>query len=85
MCRTYTSVIYNQKNKNMKKIIGWILIVLAGFNLISIFFSLIGVTPVGSPGYIIVVIMMFFGGLSLINSKKDNTEGGTDLQKNEDD
>lgn len=58
----------------MKKTIGWILLVISILNLISILVRLSKGDSVGSPLYIIIVIMMFIGGISLINSKKKSIE-----------
>ena len=69
----------------MKKTVGWILLVMASLNFVTVFVRLSKNESVGSPAYLIIVVMMFFGGLSLINSKKKETENSTKIQKTEND
>lgn len=58
----------------MKKTIGWILLVISILNIISILVRLSNGDSIGAPLYIIIVIMMLIGRISLINSKKKTIE-----------
>lgn len=69
----------------MKRTIGWILLVIAGLNFVTLFVNLSQNKSIGSPAYLIILVMMFFGGLSLVNSKKKTTESSTEIQKTDDD
>ncbi len=65
----------------MKKTIGVIFLVIVGLNFYSIIVrSYIG-DPIGSPMYLIILVMMLFGGIGLINSKKK--QDSTDIQRKE--
>lgn len=63
-----------------KKTVGIILLVISGLNVFGWFIKLPKGESIGSPAYIVLIIMMFFGGISLINSKK-KTSDNTDIQK----
>ena len=69
----------------MKRKIGWVLLVIAGLNFVTLFANLSQNKSVGSPAYLIILVMMFFGGLSLINSKKKKPGNSTEIQKTEND
>lgn len=70
----------------MKKTIGWILLVICGLNLISLFARMSKGDSPGSPMYIILLVMMVIGALVLIGSKKDVKPGDNNLpEKREDD
>ncbi len=53
-----------------KKVIGIILVVIAGLNIFGWFVRSSKGESIGSPFSIILIVMMLFGGLFLINSKK---------------
>jgi hypothetical protein len=60
----------------MKKTIGIILLIIAGLNLISIIGRASSGVPLGSPGYLVILLIMIIGGIALINrsnTKKENT------------
>lgn len=54
----------------MKKTIGWILVVIVLLNFVSIMARASKNEPLGSPMYFILLVMMFFGGLYMIDYKK---------------
>ena len=54
----------------MKKTIGIILIVMVALNAIAIFTRISRNVSVGSPGYLIFLVLLLIGGLQLINSQK---------------
>lgn len=61
----------------MKKVFGGILLAISVLNLIAIIGRSSNGESVGSPLYIILIIMMFFGGIGLLATKK--TDKTTEL------
>lgn len=53
-----------------KRIVGWILLVIAGLNFLSVFVRLAQGESIGSPLYLILLVMMMVGGMSLVQSRK---------------
>ena len=63
----------------MKATIGWIFLVIVGLNCVTILVRLSQEVSIGSPLYLILLTMMFLGGLRLVNSKnrsKPTSEAG---------
>ena len=63
----------------MKRTIGWVLLVIVGLNFVTILVRISQEVSIGSPLYLIILTMMFLGGLHLINSKnqaKPTSEAG---------
>ena len=67
----------------MKKTIGIILAVIVGLNFVSIMVRSSKGDPIGSPAYLIILVMMLFGGIGLINSAAKKKNETTDIQKTE--
>lgn len=61
----------------MKKIVGIILLVIVGLNIITISVRASSGEQVGSPLYVIILILFMFGGIALISSSKQG-ESETD-------
>jgi len=68
----------------MKKTIGIILLVIVGLNFISIMVRSSKGDSIGSPAYLIILVMMLFGGIGLLNSAGKKKNETTDIQKKED-
>lgn len=58
-----------------KRAVGWVLLVIAGLNFVAIAVRVFQDDPAGSPIYLILIVMMFIGGLGLIGKDKSDTPG----------
>lgn len=65
----------------MKRTIGWILLIMAALNFFGIFMRTLQNENIGSPAYLIILVMMFFGGISLINSKNKTSNETQNTEK----
>lgn len=55
-----------------KRVFGWILLAIVGLNVVAILVRMEQGASVGSPLYLIFLLMMFIGGVGLVRKKKND-------------
>lgn len=68
----------------MKRGIGWVMLVIFGLNVVAILGRIAQDESVGSPIYLLLLIMIAGGGLSLIRSRRTSAKESNAIVKKED-